>query len=196
MPPDVADGWMMESGHKWVDTWWDLEEFGRLAEGFRALVAPPGLARTVYDAILRSKATRLKGWLNVTDVVAEVVRHTKTKGLSPFDVFAAGAGSMGLPRDMAYAQVIIPGRKSGTFSTSVFVRVSVSFVNDHVEPAAAAGGSDLAPGRPDAWQADTAQGGVWEPPAAPSGDGTAWGGQADSWDASGYGGSAGSAGTW
>jgi hypothetical protein len=177
MPPDVAAGWMQESGNKWMDIWWDLTEFGQLAEGYRGLVAPKGLARVVFNAIGRCKAVRLKGWLNVADVVAEVGIMAKGRRLSAFDVFAAGAGAMGLPRDMAYAQVIIPGKKSGTFSTTVFVRLTSSFVHDLADTGAAASSADLAPVRPGAWQ-DQPQGGVWEgsaPPAEDPAAPTSWG---------------------
>jgi hypothetical protein len=177
MPPDVAASWMQDSGHKWVDIWWDLTDFGRLAEGYRGLVAPKGLARVVFSAIGRCKAVRLKGWLNVADVVAEVGSMGKARRLSAFDVFAAGVGAMGLPRDLAYAQVIIPGKKSGTFSTTVFVRATSSFVHDLAEAPAAAGSADVAPVRPGSWQDQPQQGGVWEgaaPPADPAAS-TSWG---------------------
>jgi hypothetical protein len=202
MPSEVAESWMAESGRKWHDTWWELEDFSRLAASFRALVAPTGLARIIYDAVVRSKATRLKGWLNVADVVTEAGR--KAKGLTPFDVFAAGAGSMGLPRDIAYAQVIIPGKKGGTFSTTIFVRASVSFGHDQPDSGAAAGGAGLAAGSSDTWGSWTAgppDSGVWEPPAGSfSNDNVAWSSQvgswADSWGASGTAGAAGSASSW
>jgi hypothetical protein len=180
MPPDVAAGWMQESGNKWVDIWWDLMEFGRLAEGYRGLVAPKGLARTVFDAVGRSKAVRLKGWLNVTDVVAEVGKYGKGKRLSAFDVFAAGAGLLGLPRDMAYAQVIIPGKKSGTLSTSVFVRLTSSFVHDLADTGAAVSSAGAAPVRPD-WK-DQPQGGVWEAPVAETAAPAAYGGGGTAWE--------------
>jgi len=201
MSSEVAAAWMTESGRKWHDTWWELEEFSLLAENFRALVAPAGLALTIYDASLRSKATRLKGWVNVADVVTEVGK--KVKNLTPFDVFAAGAGSMGLPRDIAYAQVIIPGKKGGTFSTTIFVRVSASFGHDLADSGAAAGAAGQAPGRPStwdsAWAAEPPQTGIWEP-AAGSSDGTGWdtkeGSWAQSWATGGQGASASSSGPW
>ena len=189
MPPDVAASWMQESRHKWVDIWWDLSDFGRLAEGYRGLVAPKGLASAVFNAVGRCKAVRLKGWLNVADVVVELGSMGKAKRLSAFDVFAAGVGAMGLPRDMAYAQVIIPGKKSGTFSTTVFVRATSSFVHDLAEPPVAAGSTDATPVRPGSWQDQPQQGGVWEGAASPadpaaatgwgSGDAATWNGYAE-----------------
>ena len=180
MPTEAATSWMQEAGHKWGDIWWDLAEFGRLADAYRGLVAPKYLARTVFDAVGRSKAVRLKGWLNVTDVVAEVGRHGKGKRLSAFDVFAAGAGQLGLPRDIAYAQVIIPGKKSGTFSTSVFLRITSSFVNDLAGAGGAVGSAGAEPGRSD-WK-DQPPGGVWEQPSAETAAPAAYGGGGTAWE--------------
>jgi hypothetical protein len=155
---------------------------------------------------------RLKGWLNVADVVAELGSMGKAKRLSAFDVFAAGVGAMGLPRDMAYAQVIIPGKKSGTFSTTVFVRATSSFVHDlaaEPDPPQRGGvwegaASPAEPAAPTGWgSGGTASWYGYAEAAEPAtlgddGGGAAWGGSAESssWSAAGRGGVSGAPSGW
>ncbi len=116
---DVAEQWMIDSRHRWADVWWTLDQFLRLADEYSRLEPSKVLGRVIFDVIRRSTACRLKGWLNVTDVVHAV--KAKHKGVVAFDIFAAGVGGLGLPRDISFSQVTIPGKGAGGLITTVFV---------------------------------------------------------------------------
>ena len=127
---DECARWMRDSGHKWADVWWEHDRFLKMAQEHRGLIGSKAVTTAMFEAVGQAQAVRFNGWTNIGDVIGHMTKQGKLRGLLAFDVFAAGIGSTGLPADMSFAQVVIPGKRGKGFSTTVFMPPSVAFVQD------------------------------------------------------------------